>query len=131
MCWVGAAPCLTPCLLAADQRMRVWQVIELKVSAAGGVTWEAADEAQLSSAGGDSKQPKKVMQVAVPKWCGKWAVGMDAFQDGVVGAKSKNIAGKPRPRASDSGHLQPGACRQGAADAALWFGLQGSFMVCR
>ena len=84
-------------LLVADHDTRLRQVIELKVSAAGGVTWEAADEAQLSSTGGEHKQPKKVMQVAVPQWCGKWAVGMDAFKDGVVGAKSKNIAGKPLP----------------------------------
>ena len=71
------------------------QVIELKVSAAGNVTWAAAEEGQLSSSGGEAKQPKKVMKVAVPQWCGKWALGMDAYKEGVVGAKSKNIAGKP------------------------------------
>ena len=84
---------LPPTLFQNDRRGL--QVIELKVSAAGGVTWEAADEAQLSSTGGEAKQPKKAMKVAVPKWCGKWALGMDAYKDGVVGAKSKNIAGKP------------------------------------
>lgn len=33
------------------------------------------------------------IKVTVPRWNGKWAVGMDAFCDGVVGAKSKNLAG--------------------------------------
>ena len=33
------------------------------------------------------------MTVKVPKWCGQWVVGMDDFKEGVVGAKSKNIAG--------------------------------------
>jgi hypothetical protein len=32
----------------------------------------------------------------VPKWCGKWVVSMDEFEDGVVGAKSKNLAGDYR-----------------------------------
>ena len=27
-----------------------------------------------------------------PTWCGSYAVGMDAFAPGVVGAKSKNLA---------------------------------------
>ena len=36
------------------------------------------------------------MKVKVPKWCGKWVVGMDEFKEGVVGAKSKNIAGQHR-----------------------------------
>ena len=30
--------------------------------------------------------------VKPPKWCGKWAVSSDEFADGVVGAKSKNLA---------------------------------------
>ena len=32
-------------------------------------------------------------QVKVPKWCGQYVVGMDGYRDGVVGAKSKNLAG--------------------------------------
>lgn len=57
------------------------------------------DEAQLSPAasngsnGSNGAGPKKALQVKVPKWCGKWVVGMDDYADGVVGAKSKNIAG--------------------------------------
>ncbi len=33
------------------------------------------------------------LKISVPKWPGKWVVGMDEYKDGVVGAKSKNIAG--------------------------------------
>ena len=73
------------------------QAIELKTSAAGGVSWEQVDESKVGPAHGESqKAPKKVMKVAVPKWCGKWAVRMDQYKDGVVGAKSKNIAGELR-----------------------------------
>jgi alpha-glucan,water dikinase len=32
--------------------------------------------------------------VEVPQWNGKWVVTMDQYKDGVVGAKSKNIAGE-------------------------------------
>ena len=31
--------------------------------------------------------------IEVPKWSGKWVVGMDEYANGVVGAKSKNLAG--------------------------------------
>lgn len=33
------------------------------------------------------------LKIEVPKWSGKWVVGMDEYHDGVVGAKSKNLAG--------------------------------------
>ena len=33
------------------------------------------------------------LKISVPKWPGKWVVGMDEYKDGVVGAKSKNLAG--------------------------------------
>ncbi|MEW5309696.1 MAG: hypothetical protein WDW38_001561 [Sanguina aurantia] len=32
------------------------------------------------------------IKIEVPQWCGKWVVGMDAYADGVVGGKSKNLA---------------------------------------
>ena len=70
------------------------QVIWLKTSAAGGVTWEEVAQDQLASSSGQGdKAPKKTMKVDVPKWCGKWAVQMDDYKPGVVGAKSKNLAG--------------------------------------
>ena len=71
------------------------QAIELKTSAAGGVTWEQVDESHMSPAEGKGgKAPKEALKVKVPKWCGQWAVRMDEYKDGVVGAKSKNIAGR-------------------------------------
>ena len=33
------------------------------------------------------------LKISVPKWPGKWVLGMDDYKDGVVGAKSKNLAG--------------------------------------
>lgn len=33
------------------------------------------------------------LKISVPKWPGKWVLSMDEYKDGVVGAKSKNIAG--------------------------------------
>ena len=70
----------------------------METSAAGGVSWEQVEEGQLSggsngSNGSGEKAPKKAMKVKVPTWCGQWVVGMNDYADGVVGAKSKNIAG--------------------------------------
>ena len=48
---------------------------------------------EQAAAAPKEKKKKKQMTVKVPKWCGKWVVGMDDFKEGVVGAKSKNIAG--------------------------------------
>lgn len=66
----------------------------MQTTAAGGVSWEAVEE-QAGSAAPKEKKAKKQMKVKVPKWCGKWVVNMDEFKEGVVGAKSKNIAGTP------------------------------------
>lgn len=66
--------------------------ISLQTTAAGGVSWEVVEE-QAAQSGPKEKKKKKQMTVKVPKWCGKWVVGMDDFKEGVVGAKSKNIAG--------------------------------------
>ncbi|KAK9809702.1 hypothetical protein WJX73_007079 [Symbiochloris irregularis] len=89
------------------------KAISLQTSSAGGVTWETVDEAQLSPAatngsnGSGPKQPKKkALKVKVPQWCGKWAVGMNDYKDGIVGAKSKNIAGL-RGKLPDSIGLPP------------------------
>lgn len=32
------------------------------------------------------------LRIEIPTWCGRWVVGMDEYADGVVGAKSKNLA---------------------------------------
>jgi hypothetical protein len=55
--------------------------------------WSAG--ATGNGAGGEEQKPKRRVKVTVPKWCGKWVVSMDEFEDGVVGAKSKNLAGDP------------------------------------
>lgn len=36
--------------------------------------------------------PSAQLSIKIPSWSGKWVVGMNDFKDGVVGAKSKNIA---------------------------------------
>lgn len=64
----------------------------LQTTAAGGVSWEAVEE-KAGSAAPKEKKVKKQMTVKVPKWCSKWVVSMDEFKEGVVGAKSKNLAG--------------------------------------
>ncbi len=58
------------------------------------------------------------LQVKVPKWCGQYVVGMDGYRGGVVGAKSKNLAGgTPSSQLSLSKPLpRPKTC---------WPGLQG------
>ena len=33
------------------------------------------------------------LKIEVPQWSGKWVVSMDEYCNGVVGAKSKNLAG--------------------------------------
>jgi alpha-glucan,water dikinase len=78
------------------------QALYLETTAAGGVTWEVVEDAQLrdGASGGGSKGDKhKKLRISIPKWCGKWVVSMDDYKDGVVGAKSKNLAGD-----------QPGLC---------------------
>jgi hypothetical protein len=32
------------------------------------------------------------LSISIPNWCGKWVVTMNEFSEGVVGAKSKNLA---------------------------------------
>ena len=73
------------------------------------MSWEAVKE-KAGAGAPKEKKVKKQMTVKVPKWCGKWVVSMDEFKEGVVGAKSKNLAGKnlfvfrTRPTCSASCH---------------------------
>lgn len=70
----------------------------METTAAGGVTWEVVEDAQLkegTSGGDNGKMQRKKLSIKIPKWCGKWVVSMDEYKDGVVGAKSKNLAGLP------------------------------------
>ncbi|GFR47292.1 hypothetical protein Agub_g8979 [Astrephomene gubernaculifera] len=70
-------------------------------SASGAVTWTAAQPPSAAGgAGGEgagahgagAARPTKGLKIEVPVWCGRWVVGMDEYSDGVVGAKSKNLA---------------------------------------
>ena len=92
------------------------QAICIEATAAGGVTWEEVEEAQLKqggSGGSGGSQARRKLKISIPKWCGKWVVSMDEYRDGVVGAKSKNLAGaRPGPMYPVPLHLiaQPAAC---------------------
>lgn len=45
------------------------------------------------AAGGEQSQGHGLnLQISIPHWSGKWVVPMSEFKDGVVGAKSKNLA---------------------------------------
>ena len=73
------------------------KAVSVTTTAAGGVTWEVVDDGELQPADGADSQPRRKLRITIPKWCGKWVVGMDSFADGVVGAKSKNLAGADLP----------------------------------
>ena len=52
-------------------------------------------ESQLKGEeGSQERRSRRKLKISIPKWCGKWVVSMDEYKDGVVGAKSKNIAGQ-------------------------------------
>ncbi|KAL4448876.1 hypothetical protein ABPG77_007593 [Micractinium sp. CCAP 211/92] len=68
--------------------------LAFETTAAGSVKWREVDDsemAQHTDAAASTKRTK--LKVNIPRWCGKWVVGMDGFADDVVGAKSKNLAG--------------------------------------
>ena len=50
-------------------------------------------ELAASGSGEEGRAPKRKIKVEVPQWAGKWVVSMDQYREGLVGAKSKNIAG--------------------------------------
>ncbi|GLC33353.1 hypothetical protein PLESTB_000342400 [Pleodorina starrii] len=63
-------------------------------SASGAVTWtETQPQRQDEGAAhASAAKPTKGLKIEVPTWSGRWVVGMDDYRDGVVGAKSKNLA---------------------------------------
>lgn len=75
--------------------------LEIGTTAAGSVTWQAVEEGSSSSSlssidGNGANQHHhhhKKLTMSVPAWSKQWAVQMDGFKDGIVGAKSKNLAG--------------------------------------
>lgn len=77
------------------------QFLHFSTTAAGAVTWVSPSLMTIDSlSGADGATPglpqatgaPRNLRITIPKWCGRWAVGMDEFKDGVVGAKSRNIA---------------------------------------
>ena len=70
--------------------------VGILTTASGEVLWNEEKPAKGGAEeedGAGSKSRKLNLKVTIPKWCGKWAVPSTSFRDGVVGAKSKNIAG--------------------------------------
>ena len=71
--------------------------VQITTTARGDVAFEPRGESALresqAAQAEDGGPGKAALRISVPEWGGRWAVGMDAFRDGVVGAKSKNLAG--------------------------------------
>eukprot|EP00983_Pelagomonas_calceolata_P083890 1156248-Pelagomonas_calceolata.AAC.11 len=106
-CFCSSSP--TPLLQAA-----AGTTLHFTTTASGAVHWNEAHASEVEAAS-DSKAADKPskggslemnppqngsltgvgvgLKISIPKWPGKWVVGMDEYKDGVVGAKSKNIAG--------------------------------------
>eukprot|EP01025_Chloroclados_australasicus_P029393 TRINITY_DN2937_c0_g1_i13.p1 TRINITY_DN2937_c0_g1~~TRINITY_DN2937_c0_g1_i13.p1 ORF type:complete len:933 (-),score=168.34 TRINITY_DN2937_c0_g1_i13:30-2582(-) len=77
------------------------KVTEFNVTAAGQVTWEFTDESEMyqpeatmemDSSRGLMRTKSRRLRIDIPEWCGLWVVKMKQFGDGIVGAKSKNLA---------------------------------------
>lgn len=74
--------------------------LRFKPTAAGAVTWvspslQSIDAFTGGILAGESQQGANQvlnLTINIPDWCGKWVLTMNEFKDGVVGAKSKNIA---------------------------------------
>lgn len=58
------------------------------------------------AAAGPAPGAPRNLRITIPRWCGSWAVGMDEFKEGVVGAKSRNLANL-RGRLPDWVNLPP------------------------
>jgi len=60
------------------------------------------------------------LQISIPHWCGKWVVPMADFKDGVVGAKSKNLANL-RGKIPDWIKLPPAVTVPFSSFEQVWF----------
>ena len=67
--------------------------VSISTTAAGAVTWEEVDASVASLSDSNGASLPKNLRVERPTWCKRYAVGINEFKDGVVGAKSKNLAG--------------------------------------
>jgi len=70
------------------------KTLHFTTTASGSVTWTEAKASDAAAAAQEAAKnmPAKGLKIEVPKWCGKWAVQMSEYRNGVVGAKSKNLA---------------------------------------
>ena len=95
-----------------------------ETTAAGGVSWEEVEESRLQGEGAGSssgQQARRKLKISIPKWCGKWVVPMDEYRDGVVGAKSKNLAGVAcRPALRLQGLIYLSRCTSRDWRGSLW-----------
>lgn len=66
--------------------------VSIQTTAAGAVSWEETDADTAAASFSDAPDPIKSLSVTKPTWCKKWSIGIGEFRDGVVGAKSKNLA---------------------------------------
>ena len=93
--------------------------VAMTTTAAGAVSWTEVSQADASSSDSNSGSLPQNLSIQKPKWCKKYAVGMDEFADGVVGAKSRNLAGL-RNKLPEWINLPPSvALPFGSFDAAL------------
>ena len=74
---------------------RQGNVLRINPAASGEVRWEQVSETEMEMEEhhGMEGTARRWLKMSVPKWKGKFVVGMDEFAEGVVGAKSRNIAG--------------------------------------
>lgn len=56
------------------------------------VTRRSVDSISGNAAATSTPGAPRNLRISIPKWCGRWAVGVDEFKEGVVGAKSRNLA---------------------------------------
>eukprot|EP00210_Caulerpa_lentillifera_P004353 g4151.t1 len=76
-------------------KKRQSKVFRINPAASGEVRWEEVSEKdmQLDMEPSSNGVTRTYLKMDIPQWIGKYVVSMDEFADGVVGAKSRNIAG--------------------------------------
>lgn len=76
-------------------KKRESKILRFSPAASGEVRWEEVSEEDMQTepTATSNGMTRTRLKMTIPKWCGKHVVSMDEFRDGVVGAKSRNIAG--------------------------------------
>ncbi|KAK3256570.1 Alpha-glucan water dikinase 1, chloroplastic [Cymbomonas tetramitiformis] len=96
-CQVLFVTCFDPGMLDS-LKQEAGAALEMSLTPAGDVLWKRVEDGALRGGAAEaavqaSGASLAATRMAKPEWCGKNVVQMDEFQDGVVGAKSKNLAG--------------------------------------